>query len=346
MTVLAIEIADTGLNAAADSGPVGSPSAGYALLERGEVRVGEAARGARRLKPRHVSHRFWDRLDQEAVGRPFPRGLTHADLVYAHLSAYWNDLKSSLRLCLPQTSVLLAVPGAYSESQLSLLLGIARACDIPVTGMVDASLAALDGELAGEAVLHLDVYLQRAVWTVLEAGDQRSRQRVESVEGAGLASFQDASARLLAEQFIRQTRFDPLHGAASEQLLYDQLPTWLEAIRDDGSAVVSMDAKGRAHSAEVDLQQLTSGSEAWFESILAPVPRLLKATVPPHVALSSGAARIPGLAARVADLTGSEPLALPAGAAANGALRRRDVLQAPGTELPLVLSLPELERHG
>ena len=310
MTVIAIEIADVGLNAAVDSGPVGQPSPGYAVLERGDVRLGEVARAASRLKPRHVSHRFWDRLDQDAVGRPFPRGLRHADLVYAHLAAYWSDLGASLRLSLPQIAVLLAVPGAYSESQLSLLLGIARACEIPVTGLVDAPLAALETAPTGGTVLHLDVHLQRTVWTVLGSDDRWIRRQVESVEGEGLVSLQNNWARFVAEQFVRQTRFDPLHGATSEQILYDQLPSWLAEVKQDGGTALSMEVKGQTHSVEIERDQLVSAADSRLAAILAVGSRLVEADAPVRLALSCRAARIPGLAARVAQLADSEPLML------------------------------------
>lgn len=350
MTVVAIEVTDVGLNAATESGAIGAPSPGYALLDRGEIVLGEPARAAGRLKPRHTNHRFWDRLDQEAVGRPFPRGLTHADLVYAHLSDYWESLRSSLGLELAQTSVLLAIPGAYGPAQVALLLGIVRACDVPVTGLVDAAVAALadrGGSAAEESgsTLHLDISLHRAVWTLVGGGPELDRRRVDVVDSAGLRAFQDAWVRLLAETFVRSTRFDPLHGAATEQALYDRLPAWMEAIRRDGAAEIALEVKGGARSIEVSQDDLVAASDSLLEAIVDTGRELAEVAPRPTVALAAGAARIPGLAARLAAIVEAPPLELPPGAAALGTVRHREVLDRPGQELPLMLGLPG-KAHG
>ena len=68
--------------------------------------------------------------------------------------------------------VLLALPGSYSHDQLGLILGIARACGLPVRGLVDAAVAASATRGAtGERRIHLDLELHRAV--VTELGEQQ-----------------------------------------------------------------------------------------------------------------------------------------------------------------------------
>lgn len=356
MSVVAIEISDVGLNAFDDSGPIGTPSPGYVLLDRRELVSGEAARSVARLRPRFVSHRHWDRLDTEPVGRPFPRGLSHADLVHAHLSRYWSDLTDSVDLPESLVSVVLAVPGSYSHDQLSLLLGIARACGIPVTGLVDSSLVGLDRSTTSETVLHLDIQLHRAVWTVIAPvdhgrGDGSRRREVESVESAGLVRFQESWVRLLADRFVRESRFDPLHHGSSEQTLYDRIPGWLREVEAEGSVVVSLESNGQLRSSRVTSSQLTAAAQAEIDAIADSAAHLLAATSCGGLALASRTALIPGLATRLAELAALEPVVLPAGAAAAGAVRHRDYIEAQGNEsrdheVPLVLDLPALQPHG
>ena len=83
-----------------------------------------AALARARETPRFVHHRFWQDLDTEPLGRPFPRDLSAADLAHAHLS---EVRQAPCRKASDQ--VLLAVPGCFSARQLGLLLGLARACE-------------------------------------------------------------------------------------------------------------------------------------------------------------------------------------------------------------------------
>ena len=66
--------------------------------------------------------------------------------------------------------VLLAVPGSFSADQLSLILGIAKACKMPVVGMVDAAVAASAHGFPGARLLHLDLLLHRVVLTEMTQG--------------------------------------------------------------------------------------------------------------------------------------------------------------------------------
>jgi hypothetical protein len=363
MTILAIEINDVGLRAACldASGapaPLGPPSPGYALLGRsrqgtGSLVLGEPARGAARLDPRFVSHRHWDRMSLEPVGRPFPAALRQADLVHAHLAAYWAGLQDALADPSPAASVLLAVPGGWSSEQLGLLLGVARSVGMPVTGMVDAGLVATErlanpeaGGLRGPATgrtLHVDVLLHRAVLTLLEtAGPTRRRLDVAEIDGAGRLAFERRWVESIARRFVRETRFDPLYRADSEQALHDRLPDCNARLAahpesaQGARAVLALDAE---RSIEVEREAIVSAGCEPIESIAGAAADLAGGG-PLTPALSARAARLLGLGAALAAACGSSPLALPDGAAAAGALRHRSDIESPGERLPLVVELP------
>ena len=141
MTTVAIELNDAGILAADAERVLVEPSPGFALLEGKQLRVGAEALERSRLKPRWVHNRYWDQLDSSPMPKPFPRDLSLADVAHTHLTNLWDRLLQELGSG-ASPSVLLAVPGSFSVSQLGLILGIARACEIPVTGMVDAAVAA------------------------------------------------------------------------------------------------------------------------------------------------------------------------------------------------------------
>jgi hypothetical protein len=317
---LALEIHDAGLFAV----PGGAePEPGYALLDGNDLAVGLAALDRARLRPRQVHHRFWHDLDVGPLGRPFPRSMSAADLAHAHLDAFWARVGGGVG------SVVLALPGAFSERQLGLTLGIARACAIPVEGMVDAALAAA-ASIAAPEMLVLDVHLHRLVATEVRREDGGlARGRVEVADGIGLAAVRDGLARRFAELFVRATRFDPLHAAEREQELYGRLDGWLADL-------------ARAESAEVVFAgraiETTLGALEPATAVLCERSRELArgAGGRPTLLLSHRLAALPGILRTLGEAT-----VLPPGAAAEGARRVRAAVVAPGEDaLPFVIRLP------
>ena len=191
MTTVAVELNDAGVVAAGAGLHWEDNSPGFALLDGSRILVGRQAVSRARLKPRWVANRFWDRLDTEPLGRPFPRDLRNADLVYAHLTEVWKEVRAGMdsRSDRGIEAVVLTVPGMYSKRQLGLLLGIGRACGIPIAGMADAAVVATMAATDAERALHLELLLQRAVLTELGQAGTLARQRVESEASTGLSKL-------------------------------------------------------------------------------------------------------------------------------------------------------------
>ena len=70
---LALDVTDAGVLGIGEGGKLVGPSPGYALADGKTLLVGEEAFRCARLRPRFVMSRFWERLDTEPLGRPFPR---------------------------------------------------------------------------------------------------------------------------------------------------------------------------------------------------------------------------------------------------------------------------------
>jgi hypothetical protein len=344
LTTIAIELHDTGIAAFDDSGLVLPPDPGYALIDGDELLTGHAALGRGRLKPRRVHHRFWDELDTSPLSRPFPRGLNRGDLAHAHLSRIWDTLTTrpaSVPAEHDTDDVILAVPGSFSNDQLSLILGIARACEMPVVGMVDTAVAASAHGYPGARLLHLDLLLHRVVLTEMtQENDQVTRRRVETIEEAGLIELLDLWAKHIADLFIHQTRFDPLHSAATEQILYDRLPEWLARLRRSATALLVMEAGGREKSAELGQRQLVAAADPVYRSILQLVRSLAQTGPPATLLLSHRITQLPGLEQQLVDAIGTAMVTLSAGAAAAGALEHRQLIATAAAEVPFVTRLP------
>lgn len=340
--LLAVELNDAGIVLArttADGARIlGQPSPGIALLQDGKVLVGEDAERRHRVAPLHAQNRYWYTLGTEAL--PWTtRGIaTGADLAHAHLSSL---LAEPVRAGAHE--LLLAVPPGYSREQLGLLLGIAGECGIVTRGLVDQGLAACATLPAVPHMLHLDLHLHQATATLVEVARAESmlrRARYELLPGCGVLAFQQALAQAIAAAFVRETRFDPLHEAATEQRLYDRLPQWLAAAADSDAITADFEFGSATHQLLLQREQLEQAVAALSDEVLRLVQLARPAGMALQVCVTPRVAAIPGLLARLANLRDCLVVELPQGAAALGALQFAASVVRPVDALALVHRLP------
>jgi hypothetical protein len=208
-----LELNDADLTLYKDGRPI-YRAPGIAVITDREILFGEPALRLARVFPRQANQQYFSRMSGDPLEHAAPRARSHADLVYLHLL----ELAGSI-----EEPIVLAVPGVLSAEQLGVLLGILQETGITVAGFVDSAVAAASAEALHADVWHLDVLLQRAVLTALTVDAQVSRRAIEEVAECGLARLVDGWVNVIADRFIRDTRFDPLHSAATEQQLYNQV---------------------------------------------------------------------------------------------------------------------------
>lgn len=325
MSVVAVELNDAGIiivRGRAEHALAVVPSPGYAVVDGTAVVTGADAQRRSRLKPRFTHTRFWDALDTSPLSRPFPSKLSRADLAHAHLTQIWESL---LALDDDVTEAVLAVPGWYSLEQLGLILGMAQACNIPVSGMIDSALAAAAGttdkaarSLANAA--HLDLHLHRIAASKISRDDHLVREDNVVDDSVGLIPLYDAWATFVAQAFVRQTRFDPLHSAQSEQALYDQLPSWVDALLDADEATLSMSVSGRKYSVTLGRQQLISSATTYYDPVVALALSVMPFDEPGTLLVSHRVGALPGLVERLTRDVSDKLVVLAPEAAAAGAL--------------------------
>jgi hypothetical protein len=321
MAAAAIEIHDAGLVAIREGGAAPSEgSPGYALFDGGTLLTGRAARRLARQKPRATHTKFWDPLDLSPLPRPFPPKFSRADLAHAQLNAVYRELGAGV------DEVLLLVPGWFSSEELGLLLGIANASEIPVAAMVDLALAAaLAAE--SESVIYLDIHLHRVAGARVGRDASVERSAVASSDGAGLVPLENAWAALLAQKFLRETRFDPLHAAASEQALYDRMPGLLDALRDEEEAELEIETGGKTHSIGVSREEIVRAALPYYRKLAGIAESFgLAGGGKDQLLLSPPLAALPGIVELLARDVSGNSVSLPPGAAALSALAYRDRL--------------------
>lgn len=341
MALYVIELNDAGVRLA-NAERCLAESPGYALLQGDRMLLGDRARSEARLHPRHVQSQFWARLSTDALPQPGPRARTVADLAYAHLLDLFagSDADTTAR----DAEVVFAVPGQFDRNQLALLLGIARECPFRAVGLVDMGVAAVAAAGAAQGTaLHVDGQLHRTVITRIDADGELVRDRVDDTAATGLIGLQDAMVGLIADAFIRETRFDPLHEAGTEQRLYDSLGSWLGQLALTGEALLELDAGRNNYRVSLHQDRLVERLRPRYEQ-LAERLRIHAGSVA-EIHLSARLADLPGLHATLqAKLEGCTVLRAADDAVQLGTFAYLDRIRRDGESLAFVTRLPNAPR--
>lgn len=329
--MLVLELNDAGLRLS-DGAQVMLCEPGFASVDGAQIMVGEAARRLARLQPRLSHSRYWYQLDQAPLDRVMASARSTADL------AYWQ--LQQLREAAAGQPLLLAVPSSFEADQLGLLLGLCRAAELGAVGLVDAAVAAASTEPHEGVVLHVDLQLHRVWMTRLEVAGFVARGSSHDLAKPGLMAVWDTAATVIAEAFVHQTRVDPLHSAASEQLLYDELPGWLAQLQRAPVASLSFNVRGRSHRISLARDALVTALAPMVNRITQALRADVDATPGAQVALSDRAAAIPGLVEALTEAMSRPPQLLDSLATARGALTHVDRIRSGAEALPWVTRLP------
>jgi hypothetical protein len=288
LTLGIIEINDAGIQVAVDNKIV-TTSPGFAVMDGKHLMVGTEALENARLLPRWTNNRFWNQLNTDPIANSTDVVRHHADLALAHLESLWLPLKAEV------DSVIILAPAFYTQPQLGLLLGIARECGIPVSGVADSSLLAASDQSLQPLTLHLDIHLHRITLTNLSSGNTLIRKNVTTVTETGIFTLWDRWANMIADQFIQTSRFDPMHQAISEQALFNQLPQWIEQLGDSRGKTFELNLSGVTHTVSVSADQLMSACAQVYPQIVQFIRSQATANDPATLLLSHRFAGFPGL---------------------------------------------------
>jgi hypothetical protein len=347
MSLLGLELSDVGIIVAAadperlltvDEQDVESP--GFALPGKEALAVGRSAERQAHLYPRQVIDRFWDQLDTQPLERPNPYAENHAEVAFEHLAHIWKEVKNY------GNELVIAVPGFFSPSHMGMILGITRELSIPVRGFVAQAVVASPEYLEDGLLLHLDIHLHRVEVTCLERGNRLIQKETLSAEGNGLIALYKEWVNAIAEEFVRATRFDPLHQAVSEQELYDRLPALAEQLDKNPFADFGMSSGSSTYHATLTQDILTAKSDRLFRDISSLIDRLCKrygGNEPSVILLCTHrVVRLPGMIERLASREGCQIIELERGRCAFGALKFCDPLstQQVNQGVPFLTSRP------
>jgi hypothetical protein len=328
--LLGLEINDAGIICALQGGQFlttdkdAQASPGFALVQDRELMLGIAAHHQAYLQPRQTNCRFWDELNDAPLRNPEFERYTHAELAYRHLKHAWQNIAAQAGAA----EVIITVPDHYQDDELGLLLGIAATLTIPVRGLISQALACTSPDRCAGVDVHVDVHLHRLAVTLIDNRPRPAVCRYAPVMKAGLETIHREWVNILSDAFVRQTRFDPLYAAESEQALHDRLPGLASQEGAPATIQTEMTADGRIHRIELDREALMVPYAPWIESLRERIDAWqAELAVPPEDArllVTQRAAALPGFVRQLATATGLAAQRLPSGQAAINALTYRE----------------------
>jgi hypothetical protein len=320
MNLLGLELSDAGILVAGeeptrllriDEDAVESP--GFAMAEKKRLITGRAAERRARLFPRQIMNRFWDHLSTDPLDPPLPAAGNQAEVACAHLALIWDQARHS------GNALVIAVPGFFQRTQLGLLLGMSQELAIPLQGFVSLPVAsAVPGP--EDLHLHVDVHLHRWEVSVLRAEGRLEFKEGFTINEKGLEGLYKLWVQAAAAEFVRMTRFDPLHSAETEQELYRLLPPVLATLQHEAAATLAIPAGHSHYSVSLTRAMLLETARPVYDELLAAVHdarrRHAAGGTAAAVALSQRVTRLPGIRERLAQTPDTRLVELSAGAAA------------------------------
>lgn len=333
MALLAAHINDAGISVL-DASSILYREPGFALLDEGKLTTGNEAFSQARVKPRRIQQGFWSSLQTAPLADRHFHHLSAADLVSRQLEQIWKRVSGA------GDGIVVAVPAYMSNDNLGLFLGITAELKIPVVAMVDAAVAATRREYKGAVPVHVDLGLHSALLTRLAQSGQAQFDRSAVVDESGMITLYDAWIALIADSFVQQSRFDPLHTAETEQMLQDKLHGWLAAASASKNISLEIDYRGIKHQAELESLEFIATAAPIYHRIVSNLRALYRADEEPALQITDRAARMPGLADILAARVGGEVFLQEPGATARGLLSRCRDMRAGDARVSLIRQLP------
>jgi len=326
MTLLGLELSDAGILVAGEK-PIrllavdgqNRESPGFAIPDKKGLLVGNSAASQAHLFPIQVINRFWDRLNTEPLQQKNRLVQNHAEIACAHLSHIWENVK------IHGDEMIIAVPDYYDRDQLGLILGMAQELSIPIKGFVSLPIAASFTPRPDAVLLHLDIHLHRFEILYLHQGEHLTRENSVAVQKINLEQLYRVWVESIAEEFVRSTRFDPLHQAATEQTLYDRLSDALEIFKRQRSFLFEISHGTDSYRITLLLDLLKQKSAAVYDDICRLVLKMRdehgKNGFLTVLQLTHRIACLPGLKDKLSEIDHCEIIELEPGAGAQGVLR-------------------------
>jgi len=245
--------------------------------------------------------------------------LTQPDISERTLALLTADLASRLEIRQAGERLGVVAPAMADARGLGTLLAVMEGLAAEVDGFVDAATAttaALCIERSA-VVLELGLHHSAATFVEVSAGLARRRRSVRTDRG-GLIELYQSWVEFIGAAMVKRTRFDPLHDAQTEQLLFDAIPGLLRDVESGGAATATVSKGAERFAVELSRDQFTLAAQPLTREILRLIHELRPAGTALTIAVPSVLSTIPGLAEEIEQFVDCELVTVPDGFAAAG----------------------------
>jgi hypothetical protein len=332
LTTAVFEINDAGIQLYVDQDRV-AVSPAFAVLHNRQLHIGTEGFTRSRLYPGWTNNRYWEQLNTDPMPNATAQIRHHADLVFTHMETLWSMIQNKV------DEVILAVPGCLDPAQLGLLLGIARECGMPVKGLVNSALVSLCDQVNSTTALHLDIQLHHILLTTLKSEEHLDVQESVKLTEQGLFTLWDRWANIIADLFIRNTRFDPMHQAETEQQLFSQLPDWVHRFEGGKSKDITLSLDQSSHSVSVSTEKLLTACANMYPQIVQQVRNHIPPGQHIQLFLSHQLKGLPGLRDSLNLLPNTEVIQLEDSACVRGTLEHLDLIRSDSESVSYITRL-------
>lgn len=213
--------------------------------------------------------------------------------------------------------VWIVAPAMAEATGLEAMLGIARSLVLPVDGFIDSAVitASFLGSERNAIVLELGLHHAAATAVDCEAAQARRRRTVLTERG-GIIELYQAWLDLVSTTMVKRTRFDPLHDAATEQQLFDALPSLARDVASTGDTTAVITKGKDRFEVALTRDQFAQAAEPIYRSIVGLLHQLRPAGAPVAVVVPRAVAELPGLRGQLEQFVGCELVTIPDGFAA------------------------------
>jgi hypothetical protein len=210
-----------------------------------------------------------------------------------------------------------ATPARAEAAGLTALFGVTHRLGLPVDGFIDSAAvttAALDSE-RNAVVLELGLHHAAATAVDREAAQARRRRTVLTERG-GLIDLYQLWLDLVSTTMVKRTRFDPLHDAATEQQLFDAIPSLALEVASTGNTTAIVTKTQERFEVALTRDQFAQAAEPIYRSIVGLLHQLRPAGAPIAIVVPRTVAQLPGLREQFEQFVGCELISVPDGFAA------------------------------
>ncbi len=183
------------------------------------VFLGAEALACAKIFPQTFTSNYLYQISEVPLTRAVGNLRTYADLSFKQ----FEDLREKAQV----REAVFLVPSYLEDQYLGLLAGIAKASSITPLGFIDHCVACAYNTSLNQSFTTLDIGLNQTIVSSIEVDNQKFRITSASQTSLGIIGIADYWISCIADEFIRNFRFDPLYSAATEQQMFDEVISWI-----------------------------------------------------------------------------------------------------------------------